>query len=212
MAGHMLNLAVLGSGRGSNFQAILNAIIDGRIPDARVVCVISNNSGAGILATAREHSIPAFHCSLKQFPSESAFAGTLLQILQSHHTDLVLLAGYMKLIPTSILTSFSQRIINIHPALLPKFGGRGMYGLHVHEAVIAGGETESGATVHYVDEAYDHGSVILQKRVPVYPSDTPEKLAQRVLKVEHEIYPEVVRQFATGEIPLKQPFHATAHP
>ena len=208
----MLNLAVLGSGRGSNFQAILDAIIDGRIPDARVVCVISNNSEAGILTTARAHTIPAFHCSLKQFPSDSAFAGTLLQILQSHNADLVLLAGYMKLIPESILNAFRQRIVNIHPALLPKYGGRGMYGLHVHEAVIAAGETESGATVHYVDEVYDHGRVILQKRVPVYPTDTPETLAQRVLKVEHEIYPEVVRRFATGQIPLKKPFHASAHP
>jgi phosphoribosylglycinamide formyltransferase-1 len=110
----------------------------------------------------------------------------------------------MKLLHPRIIATYRQRIINIHPALLPKFGGKGMYGHHVHEAVIRAGECESGASVHFVDEVYDHGAVILQKEVPVLPDDTPEALAARVLTVEHELYPEVVRRFARGEVAVPQ--------
>jgi phosphoribosylglycinamide formyltransferase-1 len=200
----MLNIAVFGSGRGSNFKAILDAIEEGTIPGARIACVISNNSAAGILEIAHAHSIPAYHLSQKNSPGEEAFAQTLLEVLQSHTVNLIVLAGYMKLLHPRIIATYRQRIINIHPALLPKFGGKGMYGHHVHEAVIRAGERESGASVHFVDEVYDHGTVILQKKVPVLPDDTPEALAARVLTVEHELYPEVVRRFARGEVAVPQ--------
>jgi phosphoribosylglycinamide formyltransferase 1 len=203
-ADFMLNIAVFGSGRGSNFKAILDAIDEGTIPGARIVCVISNNSAAGILEIARTHSIPAYHLSQKNSPGEETFAQTLLEVLQSHSVNLVVLAGYMKLLHPRIIATYRQRIINIHPALLPKFGGKGMYGHHVHEAVIRAGERESGASVHFVDEVYDHGTVILQKTVPVLPDDTPDTLAARVLTAEHEIYPEAVRRFARGEIIVPQ--------
>ncbi len=203
--GEMLNIAVFGSGRGSNFQAILTAIEEGKIPGARIACVISNNSSAGILQTAREHSLPAYHLSAVQYPVEEEFAERLRSVLEGHGTNLIALAGYMKLLPPQLIARFRSRILNIHPALLPKFGGRGMYGHHVHEAVLAAGERESGATVHLVDEAYDHGPVLMQKRVPVLPGDTPDTLAGRVLAVEHELYPEALRRIASGEIHLPTP-------
>jgi phosphoribosylglycinamide formyltransferase-1 len=192
----MLQLAVLGSGRGSNFQAILRAIDGGRLPSTRVCLVISNNSDAGILALARSAGIPAQHLSQKQFPDEEAFAGAMLGVLRDHGADLIALAGYMKRVPPQVVRAYRGRILNIHPALLPKYGGQGMYGHHVHEAVIAARERVSGATVHVVDEEYDRGPVVLQRTVDVSPDDTPETLAARVLQVEHELYPEAIRQFA----------------
>ncbi len=195
----MLNIAVFGSGRGSNLQAILTAMQEGRIPGARVCCVISNNSDAGILEIARTHDIPALHLSQKHYPDEEAFAAAVLDTLSKHDANFVALAGYMKHVPARVVAAFRHRIINIHPALLPRFGGKGMYGLHVHEAVLASGEKISGATVHLVDEVYDHGAVVLQRTVPVLPGDTPETLAARVLKVEHEIYPEALRLIAEGK-------------
>ncbi len=201
----MLNIAVFGSGRGSNFRAILIAIENGAIPEARIVCVVSNNSSAGILHTAREHAIPAYHLSSMQFPVHEEFVERLLGLLEEHETHVIALAGYMKLLPPEVIAHFRHRIINIHPALLPKFGGRGMYGHHVHEAVLAAGERESGATVHLVDEAYDHGPLLMQKKVPVLPGDTPDSLAARVLVAEHELYPEVLRRIASGELNLPTP-------
>ena len=192
----MLHLAVLGSGRGSNFQAILRAIDGGRLPSTRVSLVISNNSDAGILALARSAGIPALHVSQKQFPTEEAFTDALLLELQHHDAELIVLAGYMKRIPSRIVREYRGRILNIHPALLPKFGGQGMYGHHVHEAVIAARETESGATVHVVDEEYDRGPIVLQRTIPVSPGETPETLAAKVLDVEHALYPDAIRQYA----------------
>ncbi len=199
----MLNLAVLGSGRGSNFQAILTAIQQGEIPGTQVRVVISNNSGAGILEIARAHSLPALHVSEKQYPDENAFVDALLGILRSHNVNCVALAGYMKRLSPRVIRAYRNRILNIHPALLPKFGGKGMYGIHVHEAVIAAGEKFSGATVHLVDEEYDHGPILLQRTVPVSPGETPESLAAKVLVIEHEIYPEALRLFAGGRFDLK---------
>jgi phosphoribosylglycinamide formyltransferase-1 len=201
----MLNIAVFGSGRGSNFQAILAAIESGAIPGARIVCVISNNSSAGILQTARDHFLPAYHLSQTQCLTEEAFVERLLGVLSGHEANLIVLAGYMKLLPRQVIARFRHRVVNIHPALLPKFGGRGMYGHHVHEAVLAAGETESGATVHCVDDVYDHGAILLQRKVPVLPKDTPEDVAARVLVVEHELYPEVIRRIASGELILPAP-------
>jgi phosphoribosylglycinamide formyltransferase-1 len=195
----MLNIAVFGSGRGSNFQSILAAIHGERIPGAKICLVISNNSQAGILDVARANSLPAVHVSRRQFSSDEEFAAEVLALLRSHGVDFVVLAGYMKRLPPQVVDAFRNRIVNIHPALLPRFGGQGMYGMRVHEAVIASGERVSGATVHFVDEEYDHGSIVLQRTVPVLPGDTPETLAARVLAVEHEMYPEALRRIASAE-------------
>jgi len=198
-----LKIAVFTSGKGSNFKAILDAINSGSIRNAQIVLVISNNSGAGALVTAGEHNIPAFHISRKQFASDDAFNAAILADLKEHGANFIVLAGYMKLIAPCIIREFKSRILNIHPALLPAFGGTGMYGMHVHHAVIASGESFSGATVHIVDEHYDHGPIVLQKKVPVEKDDTPETLAAKVLKVEHEIYPAAVRLFADGKVKIE---------
>jgi phosphoribosylglycinamide formyltransferase-1 len=199
-AGSMLRIAVFGSGRGSNFGAIVKAIRTGMIPRTQIVVVISNNADAGILELARQEDIPALHLSSRQFPDENAFVEALLRTLRGKDVNFIVLAGYMKRLHPRVISAFRNRIINIHPALLPKFGGRGMFGEHVHRAVLAGGEKESGATVHVVDEEYDHGPVVLQRTVPVLPRDTVETLAARVLKVEHELYPEAIRLFAEGKV------------
>lgn len=200
MSDRFLNIAVFGSGRGSNFQAILEAIRSGRIPNAAIRVVISNNSNAGILAHARAAGIAAEHISEKKFSGEAEFVRHLLATLRGYDVNFIVLAGYMKRVPQQVIHHFRNRIINIHPALLPKFGGQGMYGMRVHEAVLAAGERVTGATVHFVDEEYDHGAIILQRSVPVEPNDTPESLAARVLNAEHELYPEAIRLFAEGRI------------
>lgn len=193
---YMLNIAVFGSGRGSNFRAILTAIEQGSVPQVKVCCVLSNNSDAGILEIARAHAIPAIHLSQKQFASEEEFVDSLLAVLRSHEVNFIVLAGYMKRLSPRVIAAYRNSIINIHPALLPKFGGAGMYGMHVHEAVIAAHEEFSGATVHFVDEEYDHGAVVMQHRIAVAPDDTPASLATRVLAVEHELYPKALRRIA----------------
>ena len=195
----MLNIAVFGSGAGSNFRAILTAIQRGTIPGARISLVVSNNSDSGILGIARANALPAIHLSRKQFPDDRSFADAVLSTLLDHGVNFLALAGYMKKVPPAVVAAYRGRIVNIHPALLPRFGGEGMYGPRVHEAVIASGERTSGATVHYVDEEYDHGEVVLQRTVPVLPGDTPESLARRVLEAEHEAYPEAIRRIAQNE-------------
>jgi phosphoribosylglycinamide formyltransferase-1 len=194
----MLNVAVLGSGRGSNFQAILSALHAGTLPDVRICLVVSNNSSAGILEIARAHGIRALHMSQRQFTDEASFAGAMLESFRRAGADFLVLAGYMKRVPAPVVRAFPRRIINIHPALLPRFGGEGMYGMHVHEAVIASHAATSGATVHFVDEEYDHGTTVLQKEIPVLPDDTPASLASRVLEVEHELLPEALRRLASA--------------
>jgi phosphoribosylglycinamide formyltransferase-1 len=196
----LLNIAVFASGKGSNFQAILDAIKAGKIPNARIALVISNNSSAGALEIARNNGIPALHVSRQQFGSDETFNKALLQKLTDAKVNFVVLAGYMKMLDSSIIGQFKNRIVNIHPALLPKFGGKGMYGIHVHEAVIANKERMSGATVHLVDEEYDRGPIVLQRTVEVAPNDTPESLAAKVLEIEHQLYPEAVRLFAEGRV------------
>lgn len=197
-----MNIAVFASGRGSNFQAILNSIQQHAL-SARVCVLISNNSTAGALDIARGNDVPAFHLSSRQFPSESEFAAQVLKVLDSHETEFIALAGYMKKLPPEIIYRFRHRIANVHPALLPAFGGVGMYGIKVHEAVIASGCKVSGATVHLVDEEYDRGPIVFQKTVPVKENDTPETLAARVLAVEHEIYPFSLDAFARGRVRIE---------
>lgn len=197
----MLNIAVFASGRGSNLEA-LHRSLTARAAAARIVAVISNNSGSGALAFARANGIPALHLSRQRFDDDASFNTAMLGVLRAHATDLVVLAGYMKKLDASVVAAYRGRIINVHPALLPKYGGEGMYGMRVHEAVVAAGDAVSGATVHLVDEEYDRGRILLQDIVTVAPGETPESLAAKVLNVEHRILPEVVTMFAEGRIGL----------
>lgn len=184
-------LAVLASGRGSNLQAIIDHFETlARERVARVVLVASNRVDSPALIRAATSSIDIASFDAGDDGSE------LLELLRKFRIDLVVLAGYLKRIPSKVISEYGGRIINIHPALLPDFGGEGMYGARVHEAVIASGAKESGVTVHVVDDDYDRGPIIAQWRVPVEPSDTPESLAARVLSVEHLVYPRVVEMVA----------------
>ncbi len=196
----MLQVAVLGSGRGSNFQAILDALQRGALPSVRIRVVISNNSGSGILEIARVHAIPAIHLSQRQFPGEEEFVAALLQTFRQHEVNFIALAGYMKQLHHRVIAAYRNRIINIHPALLPKYGGKGMYGMHVHETVVANRERVTGATVHIVDEEFDRGPIVLQRQVTIEPDDSPEQVAAKVLAIEHEIYPQALRLFAGGKV------------
>ncbi len=195
-----LRIAVLASGRGSNLRAIVDAIHAGIISNAQASLVLSNNSASGALEFARQQGIPAKHCSRFQFNSEVEFATAMMQTLREHNINFIVLAGYMKKLDPTIISTFKNRIINIHPALLPAYGGKGMYGMHVHEAVIANRDSVSGATVHFVDEEYDRGPVVMQQQVDVSPNDTPEKLAEKVLKIEHALYPKAINLFAQGKV------------
>jgi phosphoribosylglycinamide formyltransferase 1 len=198
-----MNIGVFASGRGSNFQAILNAIQQDLLP-ARVTLVLSNKGDAGALEVARTHSLPAVHLSHKQFPDEATFASAMLDVLKKNDVRFIALAGYLRKIPTIVVREYKNRILNIHPALLPSFGGAGMYGHYVHEAVIASGAKFSGATVHLVDEEYDRGPIVLQKIVAVEQGDTPELLAAKVLKIEHEIYPLALKAFAENRVTITE--------
>ncbi len=199
----MLNIAVFGSGRGSNFKSLLDAMDAGRVRDVRCVLVVSNNADAGIFDHARRHGIAVLQWSRKMYASDEAYAAAMLAALREARADLIVLAGYMKFLPAPIIAAYRNRILNIHPALLPSFGGTGMYGLHVHRAVLAAHEPLTGATVHIVDEEYDHGPIVIQRTVPVLASDSPESLAARVLAMEHHILPEAVRLFAEGRITVE---------
>jgi len=194
-----MNIAIFASGRGSNIQAILGAIDTGLLP-ARITVLISNKSDAGALDIARVRKIQTSHLSQKMFPSEEAFVEAMLNVLAQQKADLLVLAGYLKKIPLQVIRRYRNRIVNIHPALLPLFGGPGMYGHFVHEAVIASGVKVSGATVHLVDEEYDRGPIVMQKTVEIIQEDTPELLAAKVLKIEHEIFPVALKAFAEGKI------------
>jgi formyltetrahydrofolate-dependent phosphoribosylglycinamide formyltransferase len=197
-----LNLVVLASGGGTNLQAIIDSIEAGKL-DAQIKAVISNNSKSGALERARNHNITDIHLSHKQFATPEEFDQKLLSILKENEIDMIVLAGYMKMISPTVIRQYKNRIINIHPALLPSFGGKGMYGIHVHEAVIESGVKVSGVTVHLVDEIYDHGAIVMQKTVPVLDDDTPESLAERVLKVEHQAYSEAIQLFAEDRIEIR---------
>lgn len=194
-----LVIAVFASGRGSNFEALLRKIAEDKIP-ARIAAVISNNGDAGALQTARENNIPAYYIERGQFVKGQEFADALDEIFDRHHINFVVLAGYIRKVPPRVLRRFPNQVLNIHPALLPKYGGKGMYGSRVHEAILESGDKVSGATIHIVDEEYDRGPIVLQREVPVLPNDTPELLAARVLEVEHRIYAEAVKLFAEDRI------------
>lgn len=196
-----MKIGVLASHGGSNLQAIIDACEQGKL-DAEVRVVISNNPDSTALRRAAKHAIPHFYRSGKTHPDPAALDAEIARLLQEHEVDLVVLAGYMKKVGAVTLRRFAGRILNIHPALLPKYGGTGMYGLRVHEAVLEAGDTTTGVTIHVVDEEYDRGPVVAQCKVPVLPAETPERLAERVLEREHAFYVETLGRIASGEINL----------
>lgn len=190
-----LKIGILASGGGSNLQSIIDRSLDGSL-SADVVVVISNNSKSGALERARRHGIDVLHISGVTEGSEEAVDKRITDEMISRGVDIVACAGYMKKLGPNLLKSYEGKILNIHPALLPKFGGKSMYGMRVHEAVIAAGEKESGATVHIVDGIYDHGKILAQVREPVKPNDTPETLQKRILVKEHILFPNAIQQIA----------------
>ena len=198
----MLKLGFLASHTGSNMQAIIDACTAGTLA-AEPCVVISNNSRSGALARARQENIAAYH--LSERTHGEALGGAILAAMQRHGVEVICLAGYMKKLGAEVLAAYEGRILNIHPSLLPKFGGQGMYGMRVHEAVLAAGARASGATVHLVDEEYDHGRVLAQEKVPVKAEDTPETLQKRVLAAEHRLYTATLARIAAGEIPIPPP-------
>jgi formyltetrahydrofolate-dependent phosphoribosylglycinamide formyltransferase len=199
-----MHVAVAVSGRGSNLEALLRAL--GPDAPARVALVLSDRPDAPALARAAERSIPTI--ALRD-PSD---AREWLAALELHAVDLVVLAGYLQLVPAEVIAAYRDRIINIHPALLPAFGGKGMYGRRVHQAVLASGARESGATVHLVDEAYDRGAILGRARVPVLPADDADTLAARVLEVEHRLLPAAVLAAAAAGRPVPIPEPVEFHP
>jgi phosphoribosylglycinamide formyltransferase-1 len=181
-----MRIAVAVSGGGSNLQALLDSLP--AAGPARIALVLSNTPKAGGLARAESKGVTT--AVFRDFTSGAEW----MALLEGHGIELIVLAGYLKLVPSEVISAYRGRILNIHPALLPAFGGPGMYGKRVHEAVLAAGATESGCTVHLVDEEYDRGAILAQARVPVLPGDTPETLAARVLAAEHQLLPRVVME------------------
>lgn len=197
----MLRICVLVSGGGTNLQAILDAIDSGRITNARVEAVISNNAGAYALKRAKKHGIAAVCLSPKSYDSRTAYNEALLETIDGYRPDLIVLAGFLVKIPPAVIRSYRGRIINIHPSLIPSFCGVGYYGLKVHEAALARGVKITGATVHFVDEGMDTGPIILQKAVEVLPGDTPEVLQRRVMEeAEWVILPQAIDLIANGKM------------
>jgi formyltetrahydrofolate-dependent phosphoribosylglycinamide formyltransferase len=199
-----MRLAVCVSGRGSNLVALLDALRGSQ--EAEIVLVLSDRGDAPALDRARERGVSG------EVLRDHRSATEWLERLARHAVDFIVLAGYLKLVPSQVVSTYRGRIVNIHPALLPGFGGPGMYGRRVHEAVLASGADVSGATVHVVDEEYDRGAILAQARVPVLPGDTPDTLAARVLQVEHRLLPAVVLRAAEAgrAVPLTNPMELPA--
>ena len=197
----MLRIAVLVSGGGTNLQAIMDAMDSGKITGAEIAVVISNNKNARALTRAAEHGIKAVCISPKEYESRAEFNEAFLAKLNSCKVDLIVLAGFLVVLPEQMIQSYPNRIINIHPSLIPSFCGTGYYGLKVHEAALARGVKITGATVHFVDEGMDSGPIILQKAVEVLPGDTPKVLQQRVMEqAEWVILPQAIDRIANGEM------------
>lgn len=197
----MLKVAVLVSGGGTNLQAIMDAIDDGTVTNAEISVVISNNRDAYALERAKKHGIEAVCVSPKDFKDRDAFNQAFLEKLDSYHVDLVVLAGFLVVIPEMMIKKYVNRIINIHPSLIPSFCGKGFYGLKVHEGALSRGVKVTGATVHFVDEGTDTGPIILQKAVEVCEGDTPEVLQRRVMEqAEWIILPKAIDLIANGKV------------
>lgn len=199
----MLNVAVLVSGGGTNLQAIIDSIENGKVTGASIAAVISNNKNAYALTRAKNHGIPAVCISPKDYATREDFNEALLEYLLDIHVDLIVLAGYLVVVPKQIIEKFRNRIINIHPSLIPSFCGTGYYGLKVHEAVLKRGVKVSGATVHFVDEGTDTGPILMQKAVDVLPGDTPEILQRRIMEeAEWVLLPAAIDAIANGRVEL----------
>jgi len=192
-------IAVFASGRGSNFQAILSKIQSGYIFGKIALC-ITNNPKAGVIQIAKDNNIPASVLIPKEFADTNKYNDAVLKELEKHEIEFIILAGYLKLIGIQIVERFSNRIINIHPALLPSFGGKGMYGHHVHEAVYNRGVKLSGATVHLVNTEFDAGPIVLQKCTDISMAKSPEEIAAKVLEIEHKIFPEAVKLLVENKL------------
>ena len=193
---NLFNIAVMVSGSGSNLQAIIDSIESGQIPDAQVGLVISDKASAYALERAQAHSIPNLY-----IPKGEDEA--LLEALETYKIDFIVLAGYLSILAKEVVSRYPDRILNIHPSLIPKYCGKGFYGLRVHESVVAAGEKESGATVHYVDAGIDTGKIILQRKVTLDPGETAESLQKKVLEIEHQILPEAIH-LALNQIKLEE--------
>ncbi len=197
----MLRLAVLVSGGGTNLQAIMDAMTSGKIKGAEIVAVISNNAGAFALERAKNYGTEGLLIAPKDYPCREDFNQALLEALLERQIDLIVLAGYLVVVPPCVIQAFENKIINIHPSLIPSFCGTGCYGLHVHEMALARGVKISGATVHFVDEGTDTGPIIMQKAVAVRDDDTPEILQRRIMEeAEWVILPETIRLIAEGKV------------
>lgn len=197
-----MKIAVFASGGGSNFQTLIDKHKSGELP-VEFALMIGNNSKAKAFDRAKEYSIPTKHMAPSHFESVEIYTKELLHLLDEYQVELIVLAGYMKMIPSEVIQKYRNRIVNIHPALLPAFGGKGMYGMNVHEAVVSYGAKVTGITVHFVDEEYDHGPVIFQDCISVDSYDTSEDVAAKVLEVEHQSLWKVVRAIATGKISVE---------
>ena len=198
-----MRLGVLASHGGTNLQAIIDACKEGRL-DAQVCVVISNNSNSMVLERARREGIPHRHLSSKTHPNDTELDRAILLTLEDHEVDIVVMAGYMKMLGPATLARFRNRVMNSHPALLPKFGGKRMFGSRVHEAVLAMGEEVSGATIHLADDQYDHGPNVAQCEVPVLDGDTLDSLTQRVQESERALWVDTLQKIATSEIDLDE--------
>ena len=198
-----MNICVFASGSGSNFRALLEAKKEGYI-SSDINLLITNNSHCGAVDIAKEFGVNFVHISRKVFPdlNDSDFAKLFIDSLERYNTDLIVLAGYMKMIEPAVIRKFRNKIINIHPALLPSFGGKGMFGMNVHKAVISSGAKVSGITVHSVDEIYDHGRILFQSKLDVDESDDEFSLQKKILALEHRYYKEVIKQIESGQIIL----------
>ena len=196
-----LNIGILASHGGSNLQAIVDAC-KSEIIIATPVVVISNNSKSGALRRAKNEGIPYFHISKSLYTDDYEVDDQITQKLLRYEVDLIVLAGYMKRLGELIMSTFKDRIVNVHPSLLPKFGGKGMYGIKVQESVLEAGEHKTGVTIHKVQGEYDRGTILAQAEVQIREDDTPFSLRDRVLKVEHELYVETLREISLGKIKL----------
>lgn len=199
-----MQIGFLASHGGSSMRAIVAALADGRLAGtARIV--ISNNADSPALQFARDHGIPAKHISATTAGSEQAADHAISAALAASGVEWLVLSGYLRKLGPATLRRFGGRILNIHPALLPKFGGQGMFGRHIHEAVLAAGDGVSGITIHMVDEEYDHGQILAQRQIPVMPGDTVETLQQRIMAAEPEFFVETLQAIARGEFAAPRP-------
>lgn len=197
----IMKIAVLASHNGSNLQSIIDAIENGELK-AEVSVVISNNSTSGALKRAKKHNIPGIHLSNQLYPDFHKLDEVILSKITESNSDIIFLAGYMKKIGSKVLSSYNGKILNTHPALLPKFGGKGMYGMNVHKAVLESNEDYTGITIHLVNSEYDEGKIISQSKVPVFENDTPDQLCNRVMARERKFIVETLNKINSGEILL----------